>query len=791
MASFWKPGSSATTTNNTRPRKSDDDRHASIIVNQSLSHLPIHRQRQQLPITRHRRQILYALYRHRVVVIVGETGSGKSTQLPQILHEGGWTKSSGINGTPKMIVCTQPRRIAATTLAARVASERAASRDGSAAEVGYAVRFDDQTSPSTRIKYVTDGMLLRETLQDPLLSKYRVIIVDEAHERSMNSDVVLGLVKKIGLKRKDLRVVVCSATIDAQAFLTYFCGETATGGENENDNDRRKKRKRTRWGKRIGNDGNPPETETDEPEAAGGVILSIDGRVHPVDVLHVEEPCGNYVEKTVDVAFQIHETETKQGGLQAGYTHGQGDILCFLPTAEDIDSAIRIATEKIDVIEEGRSKQSRNASKDTTPHCPITVLPLYGSLPHNLQARVFQTKPKHNNNTTTKHTPRFHRRMIFATNIAETSVTIPDISFVVDCGFTKLPFYDPTNGYERLVVCPISRASAKQRAGRAGRVGPGKCYRLYTEAHMTSSIMPETTAPEILRTDLSSFVLMMKAFGVDNVILFDMMTQPSPESISHALECLYALGAMNDECDLTSLGYKMCEFPTEPRISRMLLSSLYDHHCAEEVLSVAAVLQVRNIFVLPRTRQQRLDCDASMGELCDKSGDHVTYANLLDRDWFVSRAAMRDHREEIRGSFLNPVTIARAMEVRAQLRRFLRRYGPIRRFDAPEDTAPSHQHNQAVSEAERSIRIRKSVACGFFVNTARLENDGHYYTLRGKHRVTVSSDSALNRSGGSINTSPYIMFGETYDGSQGDLEVRACSSIRSLWLKELAPHYWQ
>ena len=235
----------------------------------------------------------------------------------------------------------------------------------------------------------------------------------------------------------------------------------------------------------------------------------------------------------------------------------------------------------------------------------------------------------------------------------------------------------------------------------------------------------------------------------------------------------------------------MCEFPTEPRISRMLLSSLYDHHCAEEVLSVAAVLQVRNIFVQPRTRQQRLDCDASMGELCDQSGDHVTYANLLDRDWFVSRAAMRDHQEEIRGSFLNPVTIARAMEVRAQLRRFLRRYGPIRRFVAPEDTDPTHHHNQAVLEAERSIRIRKSVACGFFVNTARLENDGHYYTLRGKHRVTVSSDSALNRSGGSINTSPYIMFGETYDGSRGDLEVRACSSIRSLWLKELAPHYWQ
>jgi ATP-dependent RNA helicase DDX35 len=660
----------------------------------NFSSAPLAQQRMLLPIHKHKRQILYALEEYHVVVIVGETGSGKSTQTPAYLWENGWAD----NGF--QVVCTQPRRIAAQSLAQRV-SQEAGKRLGQ--EVGYNVRFDDCTSPLTRVKYVTDGMLLREaTLSDPLLSNYSVIMIDEAHERNLNSDALLGVVKKIRRKRKDLRIIVCSATIDAQAFLDFFVPTNSRSG------------KKRRW---------------DDPDR--GTIISVDGRQHPVDTLYLAEAVTDYIRCTVETALRVHEQE------------GGGDILAFLPSGEDIDRAIKLAEDAL--YQESSSNKKHPA-----------FLPLYGALPQQMQAHVFQPK-----------TDRSVRRIIFATNIAETSVTVPDITHVIDCGYAKIPFFDPKTGFERLIVAPICRASARQRAGRSGRVRPGKCYRLYTEKYMMDK-MEASTPPEVMRTNLTSFILTLKALGVHNILSFDLMNLPSVDALSHGLESLYALGALDDKTNLTDLGTNMSAFPTEPRVSRMLLEGL-DAGCAWEVLSVASALQVRALFVQPRTQRQRLDHDAAMAETVDRSGDHVTYANLL--------AEMDDRsidKEECREKFINFVALKRAAEVRNQLSRFLRKYGKVRSLGT-------------VDPEERSKAIRRCVTAGFFFNVAKLANDGRYYTLRGKHMVIPSQASVLHAHG---DTSEYIVFGETYDGSRGGIEVRHCSTIQARWLRELAPHYW-
>ena len=688
-AGFWKPQPVSH-----RQVLVEDGNGESIPTPFNFSVAPLAQQRMLLPIYKHKKQILYALEEYHVVVIVGETGSGKSTQTPAFLWENGWAD----NGF--QVVCTQPRRIAAQSLAQRVAQE-AGKRLGE--EVGYNVRFDDCSSRLTRVKYVTDGMLLREaTFSDPLLSNYSVVMIDEAHERSLNSDALLGVVKKIRRKRKDLRVIICSATIDAQAFLDFFVPNNRTG-------------KKRRW---------------DDPDR--GTILSVDGRLHPVDTLYLTAAVSDYIRCTVETALQIHDSE------------GGGDILAFLSSGEDIDKAIKLAE---DTLQQNASSNKRQ----------LAFLPLYGSLPQQMQARIFQ--PKTNGNV---------RRIIFATNIAETSVTVPDITHVIDCGYAKIPYFDPKTGFERLIVSPISRASAQQRAGRSGRVRPGKCYRLYTEKFLMEK-MEAATPPEIMRTNLTSFILTLKALGVHNILAFDLMNLPSVDALSHGLESLYALGGLDDHTNLTDLGTKMSSFPTEPRVSRMLLEAL-DTGCSWEVLGVASALQVRALFVQPRSQRQRVDYDSAMMETADRSGDHVTYANVLaeldDRNM---------NQEECREKFINFVALKRAGEVRDQLARFLRGYGKVTSLGT-------------IDQEERSKAIRRCVTAGFFFNTAKLANDGKYYTLRGKHLVIPSQASVLHAHG---DASEYIVFGETYDGSRGGIEVRHCSTIQARWLRELAPQYWE
>ena len=626
------------------------------------------------------------------------------------------------------MVCTQPRRLAAQTLASRVALE-AGSKLGR--EVGYTVRFDDYSSPATRIKYVTDGMLLREaTLSDPLLSKYSVIMIDEAHERNLNSDALLGVLKKIRRKRKDLRIIVCSATIDAQAFLDFFVPPPKHAKREEATRPRKR-----RWGRVEDTAPSDKLEQKKQPPSSCGTIISVDGRQHPVDILYLSEPVADYIRCAVETALSIHHQENG------------GDILCFLPSGEDIDRAIKWAEDSIATVEAPKNKQN------------VAFLPLYGALPYQMQARVFQPKASSERNV---------RRIIFATNIAETSITVPDITHVIDCGFAKLPFFDPKTSFDRLIVSPISLASARQRAGRAGRVQSGKCYRLFTEKWVRDQMQP-STPPEVLRTNLTGFILTLKALGVHNILAFDLMDLPSVDALSHGMECLYALGAIDDQTNLTARGIDMSGFPTEPRVSRMLLESI-ETGCAWEVLSVASALQVRALFLQPRTQRQRMDYDAAMTEMVDRSGDHVTYANL-----FAEQDDTQMDEEECKEKFINYVALRRAMEVRDQLSRFLRRYGRVRATGLTGD------------DEERSRAIRRCVAAGFFFNVAKLANDGRFYTLRGKHMVTPSKASVLHSHG---ETSEYIVFGETSDGPRGGIEVRSCSVIEARWLRELAPHYW-
>lgn len=334
--------------------------------------------------------------------------------------EGGWSSP------PKhTILCTQPRRLAAITLSNRVATETNSTQG---TIVGHNVRFQSQFNPnSTHILFATDGMLVRNALEDPLLSRYSVIMIDEAHERGMNSDLVLAILKKVRRKRLNLRIVICSATIDAPAFLDFFC-------------DKRKE---------------------------DGIIISIDGRQYPVDVMYKQVPSDNFLKDTVKTALGIHFQEHYESG----------DILCFLPSGEDIDRAIEYANEEIELKLSSQQKKggSRLSNNNLRPH----LLPLYGTLPYHLQTRVFQHSKNKYANT---------RRIIFATNIAETSVTVPNIRHVVDCGFVKLPYFDATNGFERLITCPISRASAKQRAGMLKNVCKRRPFPLCITIFLTNNL---------------------------------------------------------------------------------------------------------------------------------------------------------------------------------------------------------------------------------------------------------------------------------------------------------------
>lgn len=537
--------------------------------------------------------------------------------------------------------------MAATTVAARVAEEMHC-KVGEA--VGYSIRFEDVTSASTRIKFLTDGMLLREALVDPLLSRYSVIMVDEAHERSLSTDVLLGILKKIMKKRPELRIVVSSATLQAEAFLQFFAGEEYQ-----------------------------PDSEPADLGGKVGRIISLEGRMYPVDTLFLETPAEDYVERAVKTVFDIHTQET------------EGDILVFLTGREEIDRVIQLISER------ALSLHPKASS--------LLTLPLYAGLTTDQQMYVFEPTPE---NT---------RKVILSTNIAEASVTINGIVYVIDCGFAKLRAYNPSTGIETLTAVPISKASATQRAGRAGRTKPGKCFRLYTQ--QTYEHLPEATVPEIQRSNLAPIVMQLKALGIDNIVRFDFLTSPPAELVIRALELLYSLGAVDDYAKLTKpLGNRMAELAVDPMMAKVLLAAP-NFNCLSEILSIAAMVSLQGTVWVQHESDKRT-AESHRRKFAVEEGDHLTYLNVYQA--FVTKG--KKDSKWCRDNLLNFRALQRAVSVRAQLKRYLERFGI-----QIDETLSSRQHG--VDLSGQPEKIQRCLATGYFAHAAKMQPDGTFKTVSG------------------------------------------------------------
>jgi ATP-dependent RNA helicase DHX8/PRP22 len=623
-------------------------------------------QRESLPVYKFRKQLLEAVASHQILIVVGDTGSGKTTQMTQYLAEAGY-------GNELVIGCTQPRRVAAMSVAKRVAEEVGCKLGN---EVGYTIRFEDCTSPDTRIKYMTDGILQREILLDPMLNKYSCIMLDEAHERTIATDVLFGLLKKTLKRRPDMKLIVTSATLDADKFSEYFykCP-----------------------------------------------IFSIPGRTFPVEIMYSREPESDYLDAALVTVMQIHLTEPA------------GDILLFLTGKEEIDSSCEILSERM---------------KALGPNVPeLMVLPIYGALPSEVASRIFEPSP-----TGT-------RKVVIATNIAETSLTIDGIYYVVDPGFVKQSSYDGKLGMDRLQITPISQAQARQRSGRAGRTGPGKCFRLYTEAAFQNEMLP-TTIPEIQRQNLSNTILMLKAMGINDLLHFDFMDPPPTNTMLTALEELYQLGSLDDEGLLTRLGRQMADFPMDPALSKALIQSV-SLQCSDEVLTIVAMISAtQNVYHRPRDKQQQ--ADQKKQKFNDPSGDHITLLNVYN-GWKAGGFSTPWCHE----NFIMPRNMQRVRDVRTQLLQIMAR----------------HKH-AVVSCGRNTIKVRQALCSGFFRNSARKDPAEGYKTLVEGTPVYLHPSSSLFG-----KPAEHVIYHSLVETTKEYMHV--CSAIEPKWLVEAAPTFFK
>ncbi|XP_061637907.1 probable ATP-dependent RNA helicase DHX40 isoform X2 [Phyllopteryx taeniolatus] len=509
----------------------------------------------RLPIYKHKAKLVQAVKESPFLLVTGETGSGKTTQLPQYLYQAGFCK----NGK---ICITQPRRVAAITVAQRVAHEMQCTLGR---EVGYQVRFDDCTTQDTEVKYMTDGCLLREVLADPGLSHYSVVVLDEVHERSLNTDILLGLLKKVfsnpaeAMKGRafPLKVVVMSATMETDK-LSSFLGDCP--------------------------------------------VFAIPGRTFPVTctlgtaVGPKDLQSTGYVKEVVTLALDVHTSEKA------------GDILVFLTGQSEIERACDLLFEKAESIDYRYDVQDKTVDG-------LLILPLYGSMPTEQQRQIFQPPPLG------------IRKCVVATNIAATSLTITGIKYIIDSGFVKQLNHNSRVGMDILEVVPISKSEAQQRAGRAGRTSAGKCFRIYTK-EFWEECMPEYTIPEIQRTSLTAVVLTLKCLGVHDVIRFPYLDPPEERFILEALKQLYQFDAIDRRGRVTHLGGLMVEFPLHPGLTRALLKA-GSHGCQDLLLPVAAMLSVENIFIRPGDPEKQKEADQSHRALVANSGGINDFSTLL------------------------------------------------------------------------------------------------------------------------------------------------------------------
>ncbi|CAA7036301.1 unnamed protein product [Microthlaspi erraticum] len=659
--------------------------------------------RKSLPIASVEKRLVEEVNKNDVLIIVGETGSGKTTQLPQFLYSAGFCREG------KMIGITQPRRIAAVTVAKRVAEECDVELGQ---RVGYSIRFDDSTSSSTRLKYMTDGLLLREALLDPQLSRYSVIIVDEAHERAVHTDVLLALLKKVqrarakpvsertvngngglrgcqGRKLSPLKLIIMSASLDARVFSEYFGGAKA---------------------------------------------VHVQGRQFPVDIMYTVHPESDYIDAALVTIFQIHLEENP------------GDILVFLTGQDEIESVDRLVRERLQHLPEESRK--------------LLPLAIFAALPSEQQMRAFAPAPAG------------FRKVILATNIAETSITIPGIRYVIDPGFVKTRHYEPSKGIESLVVVPASKAQTLQRSGRAGREGPGKCFRLYPEREFEK--LEDSAKPEIKSVNLSNVILQLKALGIDDIVGFDFIDKPSRVAIIKALAELRLLGALTDDCKLEDpTGYQMSRLPLEPVYSRALILA-NTFNCLEEMLITVAMLSVESIFYDPR--EKRDEARASRNHFTSVEGDHLTYVSVYrESDEFLEKRRKESGENKVDkimkkwciDNFVNHRSLKHARDTYRQIRGHVEQMG----FNVS-------------SCGNDMLEFRRCLSASFFLKAAQRQLDGTYRALESGEIVHIHPTSVLFR-----GKPECVIFNELMQTSKK--YIKNLTRIDPLWLAELAPHHYK
>lgn len=622
--------------------------------------------RRQLPVFGCREGLMSIIRENQVVVVVGETGSGKTTQMTQYLFEDGY-------GSRGRIGCTQPRRVAAMSVAKRVSEEMDVELGK---EVGYVIRFEDCTSEETKIKYMTDGVLLRETLKEEDLDSYSVVIMDEAHERSLHTDVLFGILKNVVSRRRDFKLIVTSATLNSEKFSNFF--------------------------------GSVP-------------IFNIPGRTFPVDVLYSRTVVEDYVDAAVKQALSIHMGSPP------------GDILVFMTGQEEIEAVCFTLAERLEQLGE--------AAPD------MSILPIYSQLPSDLQTKIFERAAEG------------VRKCVVSTNIAETSLTVDGILYVVDCGYCKMKVYNPRMGMDALQVFPESQAAANQRAGRAGRTGPGTCFRLFTEPQYRYEML-ESTVPEIQRTNLGHVVLLLKSLNIDNLLDFDFMDPPPQENILNSMYGLWVLGALDNAGSLTELGRRMVEFPLDPALAKLLLVGA-DLGCSEEILTIVSMLSVPPVFFRPPDRAD--ESDAAREKFFVPESDHLTLLHVYIQ--WKSNGFRADWCSQ---HFLHFKGLRKAREVRAQLLDIMKQ-----------------QHVSVVSCGTEWDICRKAICSSYFTNAARMKGIGEYLNCRTGIPCQLHPSSALYGLG---YTPDYIVYHELILTSK---EYMQCvTAVEPEWLAELGSMFF-
>lgn len=668
--------------------------------------------RRALPIWQHRDEIQAAVKgsKSNVVVLVGETGSGKSTQVPQFLFQEPWCRRQKVKiGKDEvyvggMVAITQPRRVAATTLAHRVSQEAGTPLGKGRREglVGYSVRFDHQVPKGSKIKFLTEGTLLQELLRDPYLRQYSAIIVDEIHERSLDVDLLVGFLKQIlsaGTENRGgipLKVIIMSATADVDVIKGFFEDDSVT-----------------------------------EQTKSNVEFLRIKGRQFPVDIAHETRPVSDIQDTLLKRIFKIHTEEPLPG-----------DVLAFLTGQEEIEVAQKL-------IEEYAATLASNVPK-------IKVLPLYGQLSMEAQREAFLPVRD-----------RFTRKIVLATNIAETSVTVPGVRYVVDCGKAKVKQFRPRLGMESLLAKPISKSSAVQRTGRAGREGPGKCFRLYTEQSFQS--LQESDLPEILRNDVLGAILTMKARGIHDVLAFPLMDAPETEAIERALIHLHFLGALDDNGRITSAGESMARFPISGRLGAVLLTAAKpEYDCVLEVIDIiSCITSGDDIFLAVQSEEGQEEVEEARKEVQRREGDIITYLTTMQQ----YTAENADRIGWCKKRKMNIRNMKQALNIRRQLRSLCVKEKLLSEAP-PQDPQPF----QPISP-ERAESVIKCFLRGFALKTAMLAQDGSYVTVHGKHVVAIHPSSVMHgQKKEAIMFLDHVYTNKNY--------AKKVSSIQAAWIAE-------